>query len=225
MKKIVALCLSFILSVTILPLSAFAQEPQEETPFKTNTFELAGKTIELKYLEEDGKVVYAEFDNHVVERKDNVIYMNGNKIATITTTYTNHVSNDIERTISPRSSWMWSTIGNDNDYLTTYTEERSDVYTEISYRLMDLSTFISIIIMIVPINELSRQLAQTILDFVTTVAVQYLSSKHLYYIQKTYPHRYLGLSYAKKVNLRFFLDSERTYEIPNTESTTYGSWG
>lgn len=221
-KRLTAFLLSLALVFIAFPGNVYAQGA---SPLQTNTITLENETFTYNYRVENDMVVYVEIDDHIIERIDNIIYVDGNKAATISViSSSSKLPSMNNNSTMPRSGWIWSENGNDSLY-TYYGERTVDVALEAAYAVSTVATLAGIIVTFLPINYLAQQAAVVTIDFVSGLATGYLYNNHLYYHEVTYRHAYLGLSYAKKLDISLNLERDLSKPIPWADYTIYGSWG
>ena len=87
-----------------------------------------------------------------------------------------------------------------------------------------IGTLAALLVAFLPIEAVAIQIAQKVIEGATGIYATYQTSKSLYCLETVYKHKYLGISYAKKVNQKFYYDSELTAMVPGGEKTIYGFW-
>lgn len=226
-KRMFSLFMSIVLVLSMSTGLAKAYSPKD---LMTGSVEYNGETYTYRYREVDGQVVYAEIEADVIEKKENVIYVNGIKVASYTEVslpaFSSKDKLSMEDTVVARSGWIWTENGNPDDYQTVaYDTKQRNISLEKEIGSIAIGTLAIIIAVVLPIPAVASQVAASIIASVEASFVAYYGSKMIYCKETIYKNKYIGISYAKMVNQKYYYDSGLTDEVPNSEKTIYGSWG
>lgn len=198
------------------------------SPAKKGNFTYNDTLINYEYREQNGIITYVKVENDVAERIGNQIYLNGEKIASITSRTINLAESTYEAValndVQPCTGWVWSETGNSGDYSVPGTAEIHDVALEKTIKATTLSAMASIVIIILPISAMAKEVAQKILDGVTGAYIAYQASKHIYCLEMVRKHKY-NPSFQKMVESTFYYDKDLRDQVPGSNKTVFGWWG
>lgn len=90
---------------------------------------------------------------------------------------------------------------------------------------MLLGLWLQLLFIFLPIPGLAQAVASSIISGVTSGYGAYASAKQLYCYETVYKNNYLGISYAKMINQKYYYDSDLEDMVPNSEKNIFGSWG
>lgn len=226
---IVVICLSFAFPALATNVAV------DENGLKKGELLVGERTISYKYKEENGEVVYAEVGNEIIEKVGEEIRVNGEVVATVTTTvlYQSEQA-EIDTSMNavlpsepalPQSGWTWSTQGDDNDFFVTpYEIKKREINLQAELWSITLDGLAVIIEFFLPAPAIVRGIAAAILRAISDELEEYADITVLYSIETTYQHKYLGLSYAKKMNYRYSCNQQFTAEPAGSNTTVYCYW-
>lgn len=195
---------------------------------KEGSFTYNGETINYQYREENGIITYAKVENDVVERIDNDIYLNGEKIASINS-YTVTLDENADETVvlddvQPYTGWVWSEKGDSGDYVVPGTAKLHDIALEKTIKATTLSTMTSIVLVLLPVPSVAKEVANCIITGITGAYVAYQSSKHIYCLEMVRKHKY-NPSFQKMVECTYFYGDDMNDTVPGSNKTLFGWWG
>lgn len=227
LKRVFSLIMAIAL---VLSMSSGFAKACSPNALMTGSFEFDGETYTYRYREVDGQVVYAEIGEDVIEKKENVIYVNGIEVASYTETMVSPSSltdaPSAEEPMAARTGWIWTENGNPADYETTaYDTKVINISLKQTLGTIAVATLATIIVGILPISKIASVVAGSVIGGLGSGFAAYFSSTTLYCKETIYKNKYIGISYDKKVHQKYYYDSELTDAVPDSEKTLYASWG
>lgn len=217
---VTALALSFALAA---PASAAViDKTAQENDLQTEIISIDGENTKIRCREENGALVYVEVGSDVVERKGNEVFLNGAKIATITTT-----SNLTSSAIEPRTGWIYGDgtcpMGySPSDYNKLYDTRSHNITFEEEVGKWTRDILLATLILIVPFvreitgKEVFAIVAGTILDHIADFSDE---ENCVYATEYIYSG---GMPYTHKNAFYFYSDKAKTK--PTGNATCYSSW-
>ena len=219
MKKFVSMvCILSILSCTLFTTASATDIHTSKNDVIFTSFSVLGEEIMAEYHMDGNKIVYAKTTSgtDVAERIDNVIYLNGEKVATIL------VSD--ETAIQPRTGWisqedcLYGTTP--SDYTKFISSRDVDVNLEKGILDFSLTAFSLIISVLVPPAGAAASIASYIIS--TAAGGQYAYAKTLYFHETIYGHKTLPNMW-RQVQCTYYFD--KNHNDYAASGTYYMAWG
>lgn len=223
MKKILSLCLACALMFSI-SAPALATAVGQTNSSGSVTVVLDGEPVSINYRLEDNRITYAKIGNDIMSLQGNVVYFNGEAIATITSSPLERFASDIE----PRTGWMYNDTcpygASPSDYDTLFGINSHNITFAEKIIKYSVGAILAVLITIVPFSrevaaeEVFRNAALMIAGLAVG-DIKLAQSNNLYSTEYIYSG---GIPYTRKNVFFFYSDSEEKNLIDST--TCYSSW-
>ena len=214
--RIFSLFMALVMVITAIPFL----HAEATTCTDSITLNIDSQSTKIKYRLDNNYVTYAEVDGNIFSREGNDILLNGEKIATITTT-TISTSSAIE----PRSGWIYGdntcpSGASPSDYDTLFSTKSHNITFEKAIAELSVELILQTLIFVVPfINEYTGKTV-----FLHIAEIIY-GCKELFADDCVYATEYIysgGIAYTRKNVFYFYNDSaKQNYE---GSATCYSSW-
>lgn len=205
MKRYLRVFSLFLVMVLLVTSNAFACA--EESYTDSLTMDINNQLVDIKYRVENNNVTYVEVDNNVVTREGNDVFLNGIKIAEITTT-TDATSNDVE----PRTGIVYG--GNTcpagaspSDYDQLYRTKLHNITFEIEICKLTRDLLLSTLVLIVPFAN--KVTGREVFDTIAGVIISHASAfddNCVYAVEYMYSG---GIPYTYRNEFYFYIDKEK----------------
>lgn len=222
MKKLISLVCTASIMASALVSAASAANLSDDTQTIRYSTEIAGNLADVEYRLESGEVVYANVTagDDVAERIGDVIYINGEKVATIHEESINYE----EETVLPYTGWMKQDSCLYGTVPAEYTKPISDKNRNIEFENAIIKTTVKVIGMVLaaafPVTGEFTKLANKIVD--VAIAIGNTQYKTLYFHEVIKGHKTLP-SMWQQVYCEYYFNSSHSVHCCN--DTYYRAWG
>lgn len=219
MKKLLALLLSCAL-IFSFSAPAFAADDCSNTV----SILLDGKPTTINYHLKDNHITYAEIGKDVMSVHDNVVYFNGEVIATISSTVIDQVPSG---GIEPRTGWIYTSKISDvspSDFNTYEGSRTHNVTLKNAVATYSAAMILAALIAIVPFKSevVGKEVFNNVASMVVGLAMgnaTFGQSRTIYASEKIYSGK---IPYTRKNAFIFYYNNDISNEIDR--ATCYSSW-
>lgn len=225
MKRCIKVFSLLLVTAIVLTSSPFAyangsSDLADCTETVTITFE--GEPVNISYQLENNYVTYVEIDENIVTREGDEVYLNGLKIATITTTIV-VAENDIQ----PRTGWIYggSTCPyglSHSDYDQLVGTKNHNITLEIEVGKITRDILLGILVLIVPF--ISESVGRVVFGEIAGVILNHVSAFDDGCIYATEEKYSGGIPYTRKNIFKFYNDASKDSSSYEGTAISYSSW-
>lgn len=225
MKKLIRM-FSFLLAAVMMftstPFACAKESANRAIGMENVAITLEGQPVNISYQVKDNYITYVKIGENVVTREDNEVFLNGTKIATITT-----VSVVADDAIQPRTGWVYGGKtcpygASPSDYNELVETKNHNITLEIEIEKITRDILIGMLVLIVPFkNEVTgREVFSTVAGIILG-HISAFDDGCIYATEKKYKG---GIPYTRKNVFNFYNDEAKDSSSYEGMATCYSAW-
>ena len=225
MKKWVRMC-SFLLAAVMMFTStpfAYAKENTNRADdMEDISIILEGKPVNISYKVEDNYISCVKIGENVMNREGDEVFLNGTKIATITTTTV--VADD---DVKPRTGWIYGdntcpSGSSPSDYNELVETKNHNITLEIEIGKITRDILLGLLVMIVPFA--TEVVGREVFSGIAGIILGHISAFDDGCIYATEMKYKGGIPYTRKNVFDFYNDAAKGSSSYEGRATCYSSW-
>lgn len=225
MKRWIRIFSFLLAAVMMFTSSSFAYEKENTNladGMENVTITLEGQPVNINYQIEDDYITHVKIGENVMTREGDEVFLNGRKIATITTMTV--VADD---TIQPRTGWIYGNGtcpdgASPSDYNQLVETKNHNITFEIEVGKITRDILLGLLVLIVPF--VNKATGREVFSGVAGIILGHISAFDDGCIYATENKYKGGIPYTRKNVFKFYNDEAKDSSSYEGTATCYSSW-